>query len=332
MNTDAGAHARTPAAAYAQAAEVAGRAPSIHNTQPWHWQVHSDRLDLLADTSRALPGTDPDERMLLVSCGAALHHAQVALRAQGHTVQVRPLPDPARPQLLATLTISGDEAVTADAVRLMQALQLRHTDRRPTVDTPVTAEQVDQLRQIAGEFGVHLHKLTADQVSELAVAVSRAEEAAATEPAVRAETAAWTGPDRPAGAGVPPEFIPDRRPETDVGEREFTARGALAVGGGHDKSSTYAVLFGESDDRGAWLRAGQALSAVWLQATVQGLALLPYSQVIEIDGSRAMMRRILSNLGYAYIVLRLGVADPDHPLPGHTPRLPFDTTTTVDPD
>ncbi|GAA2359230.1 NAD(P)H nitroreductase [Catellatospora methionotrophica] len=330
MNT-AAEHDRSPAAAYARSAEAAGRAPSIHNTQPWHWRVHPDRLDLFADTTRALPGTDPDERMLLVSCGGALHHAQVALRAQGHLAQVRPLPDPAQPDLLATLTISGDEPATAQDVRLVQAIQLRHTDRRPTVDLAVTAEQVDELRRIAGEFGVHLHKLTRDQVSELAVAVSRAEEAAAADPAMQAETAAWTGPGRPADAGVPPEFIPDRRPETDVGEREFTARGALAVGGGHDKSSTYAVLFGEADDRAAWLRAGQALSAVWLHATALGLAVLPYSQVIEIDGSRAMMRRILSNLGYAYVVLRLGVADPDHPLPGHTPRFPFDTTTTIDP-
>ncbi|MEU7824235.1 nitroreductase [Catellatospora sp. NPDC049133] len=330
MNTAAEQH-RPPAAAYAQAAETAGRAPSIHNTQPWHWQVHPDRLDLYADTTRALPGTDPDERMLLVSCGAALHHAQVALAAQGHTVDTRTLPDPAEPHHLAVLTISGDMPVTADAVRLVQALQLRHTDRRPTVDTPVAPEQVDELRRIAGEYGVHLHRLTPPQVSELAVAVSRAEDAAAGEPTLRAETAAWTGPDRPAGAGVPPEFIPDKRPETDVGERDFTARGALPVGGGHDKSSTYVVLFGGDDDRAAWLRAGQALSAVWLHATGQGLAVLPYSQVIEIDGSRAMMRRILSNLGYAYIVLRLGVADPDHPLPGHTPRLPFDATATVDP-
>ncbi|GAB4055642.1 Acg family FMN-binding oxidoreductase [Catellatospora paridis] len=332
MNTTAGEHDRSPSAAYAQAAEAAGRAPSIHNTQPWHWQVHADRLDLFADTSRALPGIDPDERMLLVSCGAALHHAQVALMAQGHTVEVRPLPDPAQPDHLATLVITGDAPVTAEAVHMMQALRLRHTDRRPTVDTPVTAEQVDELRRLAGEFDVHLHRLTPDQVSELAVAVSHAEEAAAAEPAWQAETARWVGPGRPPGTGVPPEVLPDKRPETDVGERDFGARGALTVGGGHDKSSTYVVLFGDGDDRAAWLRAGQTLSAVWLHATGQGLAVLPYSQVIEIDGTRAMMRRILSNLGYAYIVLRLGVADPDHPLPGHTPRLPFDATATVDPD
>lgn len=330
MTTSTGEQHRPAAAAYAQAAEAAGRAPSIHNTQPWHWQIHPDRLDLHADTTRALPNTDPDERMLLISCGAALHHAQVALHAEGYDVAVRPLPDPARPEHLATVTITGDTPVTAHAVRLVQALQLRHTDRRPTVDTPVTADQVDELRRIADAVGVHLHRLTPDQVTDLVVAVSHAEDAAAAEPAVQAETHRWTGPSRPAGTGLPPEVIPDRRPETDVGERDFGTHGTLTVGGGHDKASTYVVLFGAEDDRAAWLRAGQALSAVWLHATTQGLAVLPFSQVIEIDGTRAMMRRILSHLGYPYLVLRLGVADPEHAPLGHTPRLPFDATATID--
>ncbi|WP_155368338.1 Acg family FMN-binding oxidoreductase [Catellatospora vulcania] len=321
---------RPPTAAYADAAEAAGRAPSIHNTQPWHWQIHPDRLDLYADTSRALPGTDPDQRMLLVSCGAALHHAQVALHAQGYDTAVRPLPEPDRPEHLATVTITGDVPVTAQAMRLARSLRLRHTDRRPTVDSPVSAEQFEELRRIAAAVGVHLHRLTPDQVTDLVVAVSHAEDADAAEPARQAETHLWTGPSRPAGTGLPPEVIPDRRPETDVGERDFGAHGTLQPGGGHDKAATYVVLFGADDDRAAWLRAGQALSAVWLQATAQGLAVLPYSQVIEIDGTRAMMRRILSHLGQAYLVLRLGVADPEHALPGHTPRLPFEQTATVD--
>ncbi|BCJ76560.1 NAD(P)H nitroreductase [Catellatospora sp. IY07-71] len=328
MTTSHGA----PGAAYAQAAEAAGHAPSIHNTQPWHWSVHPDRLELRTDPARALPGTDPDGRMLTVSCGAALHHAEVALRAAGQAVDVRMLPDPADPGLLAVLTSTGDVPVTPESMRLMQALRLRHTDRRPTVDVAVTAEQVDELREIAGRYGVHLHRLNPDQVTDLVVAVSRAEDAAAAEPAWQAETARWTGPDRPAGTGLPPEVIPDRRPETDVGERDFGTRGTLEVGGGHDKASTYVVLFGDDDDRAAWLRAGQALSAVWLHATAQGLAVLPFSQVVEIDGTRAMMRRILSQLGHAYIVLRLGMADPEHGLPGRTPRLPFDQTTSVDAD
>ncbi|GIH21094.1 hypothetical protein [Rugosimonospora africana] len=37
--------------------------------------------------------------------------------------------------------------------------------------------------------------------------------------------------------------------------------------------------------------------------------------------TRAVLRRMLSGLGEPYLLLRLGMADPDHPGPAHTPRL-----------
>ena len=45
----------------ADAAEQAVRyAPSVLNTQPWHWRVHPERLELFADRRRQLTVTDPD--------------------------------------------------------------------------------------------------------------------------------------------------------------------------------------------------------------------------------------------------------------------------------
>jgi nitroreductase len=314
---------RPVAAAFAEAAEMAGLAPSFHNTQPWRWRVGSDALDLYADTTRALPATDPEGRMLAISCGAALHHARTALAAEGYEASVQTFPSPDLPTHLARVTVSGARPVSAEAIRLVQAIDMRHTDRRPTLDIPVTAAQLETLRQVAEAEGVHLHRLTDDQVTEFAVAVSHADDAAAADPALQAETARWTGGTRPEGTGLPDAVIPSRRPETDVGERDFGTTGSLPIGGEHDKASAYAVLFGETDDREGWLRAGQAMSAVWLRATELGLAVLPFSQVVEVVSTRVLMRQMLAELGHAYIVLRLGLADPDHSGPPHTPRLQF---------
>src|SRR3954451_22815591 len=77
------------------AVAVAVRAPSIHNTQPWSWRLGPDALVLRADRSRQLAVADPDGHSLLVSCGAALHLTDVALRAQGWQIVTRLLPDPA---------------------------------------------------------------------------------------------------------------------------------------------------------------------------------------------------------------------------------------------
>jgi nitroreductase len=321
-----------PAAQLARAAEIAALAPSIHNTQPWRWQVSSQALDLYADRARTLPETDPDGRMLTVSCAAALHHARVALAAEGVETRLELLPDPADTDHLARLSATGRQPVTAQAMRLLQAAEIRRTDRRPTIAVAVSAEQVEQLRQAAVAERVHLHRLTADQVTELVVAVSRAEDITAAEPAVRAETARWVGDARPEGAGLPAEVIPAHRPQTDVGERDFGAPGTLPIGEEHDRQSAYLVLFGEADERIDWLRAGQALSAVWLRATELGLAVLPYSQVIEVQATRVRLFGMLSGLGYPYLVLRVGVADPQHQGPPHTPRLPFEQTVDVNVD
>ena len=65
-----------PSDVLAGAATAAARhAPSILNTQPWRWRVSPGRLELFAEPRRHLAVTDPDGRLLLLSCGAVLHHA-----------------------------------------------------------------------------------------------------------------------------------------------------------------------------------------------------------------------------------------------------------------
>jgi len=55
----------------------------VHNIKPGTWQVRPDGLRLYADPSRRLTLADPQGRNLAISCGASLHHAQVAALANG---------------------------------------------------------------------------------------------------------------------------------------------------------------------------------------------------------------------------------------------------------
>ena len=84
---------------------LASRAPSIHNTQPWLCRLSASTLHLYADPTRWLPATDADRRDLIVSCGAMLHHLEVALASLGVEVTVHRLPNPADPDHLATLEL-----------------------------------------------------------------------------------------------------------------------------------------------------------------------------------------------------------------------------------
>ncbi|QSB16888.1 nitroreductase [Natronosporangium hydrolyticum] len=305
----------------AEAARAAGLAPSVHNTQPWRWLVHPDHLELYADRSRQLPVADPEGRLLTISCGAALHHAQVALAAEGWRSTVTPLPDPAQPDLLARVIPTTATEDPNAALRRFQAAQRRHTDRRAVTDQPVPPTALAQIRAAVEEYGLNLHVFRPEQLSELAVAADRAERQAASQPELLAELAYWTGGQQPAGTGIPDRAIPSEPPHTHVPVRDFGHPGELAPGAGTDRAASYAVLFGAEDTPASWLRAGQAAAAGWLTATEQGVAVLPFSAIVEAPGTRAVLRHLLAELGQPYLVLRLGLADPDHPGPAPTDRL-----------
>jgi nitroreductase len=307
------------------AAEAAARAPSIHNTQPWRWRVHSDAMDLHADRDRQLGELDPAGHLLLLSCGAALQHARVALAAEGWAYEVsRPAAQP-----LARLRITGPTGADPTAMRRFQATLVRRTDRRPASTDPVTPSALDAVTRAVQAEHERLHVLRPEQVIELAAAAHSAMRAEDTDERQRAELARWVGGARPEGTGIPDSAIPAEPPRTTVPGRDFGVTGTLPIDAGHDKAAVYAVLYGDGDTDADWLRAGEALSAAWLDAVDHGLNLLPISVPVEIAHTRYLLRDMLAGVGYPHVVVRLGVADPDHTGPGHTPRLPGDQTIEV---
>ncbi|BCY14065.1 nitroreductase [Actinoplanes sp. L3-i22] len=313
--------------ALAQAADAARFAPSIHNTQPWRWVVRADRLELYAVTGRQLHAQDPDARMLLVSCGAALHHAQVALDAEGwgYTVE-RPgsLDGP-----LAVITPGDRRPAEPEATRHLQMLQVRRTDRRTVRDEAVPGPVLDALVKAASPGGAELHLLDRDQVLDLAVAVEHAQSAEDADERARAELATWVGGDRPDGTGIPASALPAEVPLTTVAERDFQAEGSVTAGDGHDRAATYGVLYGRGDAPSDWLRSGESLSRLWLAATEHAVSLLPFSGPVEVPFTRAALTRLLGGTGVPYLAVRLGLQDPDRTAPPHTPRLPATQVITL---
>nr|WP_246568841.1 nitroreductase [Polymorphospora rubra] len=299
---------------------MAGHAPSVHNTQPWRWTVHPDRLELSAVRDRQLAATDPEGRLLTISCGAALHHARTALAADGWDCTVRRLPDPDRPDLLAVLVAGEHRAPDEAAVRLVQTMSVRHTDRRPLSDEVLTDDVLKTISEAVRAEGPHLHVLTGEQVYDLASAADRAGTAEREDPAVQEELAYWIG--RGDGLGVPAHVLPEVQPATTVPGRDFGQPGTLPIAPGHDRAAFYGLFYGDGDEPLWWLRAGEALSAAWLTATRLGASVLPLSAVVEVTATRAALRRLVAELGWPYLVIRLGVADPEHAGPPHTPRLP----------
>ena len=310
----------------AEAAATAGYAPSIHNTQPWLWRGGNDTLDLFLQRDRVLATTDPDARLATLSCGAALHHALTALGAEGWHVTVARMPDAADQDHLARLRVYAPAPSNPQAVRQVRTIPLRHTNRQPVTGPPVGPADLDAITTAVQAEGAWLHVLRADQVIELAAAADLAQRAEADESSWRSELAYWTGGTRPAGSGIPDAAIPQHAAETTVPGRDFGHRGDHPISAEHDRTALFAILYGRNDEPRDWLRAGEALSAGWLIATERGISVMPISAPVEVISTRDTLRRLLSYLGFPFLVLRLGTLDPADADAVHTPRLPTDQT------
>ncbi|MEV6971284.1 nitroreductase [Hamadaea sp. NPDC051192] len=307
----------------AHAAETASAAPSIHNSQPWRWEVDGDRLELYAERSRQLTATDPEGRMLTISCGTSLHHARLALAGWGWQAEVDRFPD-GDGDLLARIRLAGAIPITAEAEQLLRTIGHRHTDRRPVANRPVPSDALQALAAAAYAEGARLQLLHVEQVDDLASATAHAAEIDAADPTIQNELSEWTGGER-RELGLPDEVIPSRPPQTNVPSREFSGSGSLQIGDNHDKSASYGLLYGDEDNPLGWLRGGEALSALWLTAVRLGLGIMPISEPVEVPAGRQILRRTLSYLGWPYLAVRVGVPA-DETEPEATPRLPASET------
>lgn len=299
-----------------EAARAALAAPSIFNTQPWRWQADPDVLRLHADRQRQLLTADPQGRLLTVSCGAGLHHARTALAAAGLATDVRELPDPADPDLLAEVRVVGPHEPALAELQALAAISRRHTDRRPFTTQPVSDAACRALTTAGERERAHVHLVRADQVAVLALAAVRAGALQLSDPEYRAELADWTHRPPWSGEGVSSETTV-RAVARRVPIRDYAPFGGDTMHPGRDTDAgaRYFVLFTDDDTPAAWLRAGQALSAVLLTATVHGLGSAPVSDVTEVSGTRDELRRLLPGLGHPQVCVRVGYAQPGPPAP-----------------
>jgi nitroreductase len=140
------------------ALSLAVRAPSAHNSQPWHWRVDAESLHLYAHRSRQLRATDPDDRDLLLSCGAALHHCVVALAAVGWQATVHRFPEPANHHHLARITVTPAPPSEAD-IRLVDAIGRRRTDRRHYGNAEVSPADIALIGARVARMGVTMRRI-----------------------------------------------------------------------------------------------------------------------------------------------------------------------------
>lgn len=284
--------------------ELACLAPSVHNTQPWSWRVDGATAELYADLTRLLSAEDPVGRNLTISCGAALHHFQFAARALGWSTDVQRLPESVDAMLLARVTLSRRPDATIAPADL-SILRQRCTDRRRFTAWPVPAPRLERLVGEASAWGAR--GTIIDDVGDrfrVELIANRALTYRDLDPAALQEQQHWIG--RHDADGIPLAVLPvepdylGRCSRFSAGVLEDTR---LVINGGDG----LIALGGDADDIATWLRTGEGLSALWLEATRMGLSVVPISQPMEVDATRRELRdAVMHGAFLPHLLLRVG--------------------------
>ena len=307
------------------ALEMAVRAPSLHNSQPWRWRIGERSIHLYADHARNLESTDPEGRELIISCGAALHHLRVALAALGWTCTIHRLPDQSDLRHLAAIELEPTEP-SADAVVLAAQINRRRSDRRPYRSSPLPPFAVTQIGRNAAAYGMTARFVTDPHSRhELALAVAEADDIESIDVGYRNEVQAWSG-QHFADDGVPARSVPPDAAYDGVRLRHFAhpempAQSPIGgTGSAEGDVGTLIVLGTATDDVYAWLLTGEATGTILLTATGFGLASCPLTQPLEVARTRRLVRdAVLGGAVHPQMILRVGFPIADREAPA-TPR------------
>ena len=296
--------------------EAAVHAPSVNNTQPW-WFSNGDKgISLHADVERRLRIADPEGREMMISCGAALFTARLAMRYLGLVPKVSVLPDPDLPNLVAVIGYGDERVAPVEYEReLFAVIPQRRTHRGGFDPEPLPDGVISALRDEASREKVLLRIMAeAGQRGALAAVVEAGDYSLRLDAARVREQSKWAPPPgSPRRDGVPPTSYPARP------ERTMPSFPSRDFAHGHDwglppsgpaavprSAGVVAVLTTTADQPEDWVAAGQALQRVLLLATSCGVAAALHSQPLEVPELRAFIRTALCQGAYPQMVVRFG--------------------------
>ena len=310
--------------------QLACRAPSLHNSQPWHVRAHDGELRIFVESDRAPHATDPSGREIIISCGALLDHLRVAAAAAGWRAEFDRFPNPNDLDHLATISFHPSQMVTDAERARADAILARRSDRLPFAKPASWAYIEPLLRNAVDPDQATLYVLPDSARPQLAEASRLTEALRRYDNSYQAELHWWTAPYE-AAEGVPSSSLvsPSERDRVDVA-RDFP----VGMQPGHRPEvpfdrSVIAVLSADGDDRRVALGCGEALSAVLLEATMAGLATCPLSHITEMEASRAIIRGLTGGSGDPQILIRIGEVPALADQPPATPRRPLAEVLTL---
>ena len=297
------------AEALAGIVELACRAPSLHNSQPWRWVLEDTTLHLFADHTRFEHRTMSTDREVILSCGVVLDHLQVAAAAAGWATNVERFPDPEDHDDLASIAFHRAASVTDHDRALGQAISVRRTDRLAFAAPEPWIVLSHLLHSVIDGTVAKLDVIDDDGRPALADASRRSEAHRSGDETYQCELEWWTecsGPD----VGIPSSAMAraEEADRVDVA-RAFPVHGIGIRRPQIDRDhSKILVLSTNEDSHRNTLQCGEVLSRVLLECTAAGFATCTLTHMIELHASREMILTLTGRRAEPQVLVRVGRA------------------------
>jgi len=307
------------------AVELACRAPSLHNIQPWRWVAGKMGVDLFVDPHRTVTSTDRSGREAIISCVAALDHFRVAMAAAGWETNVDQFPNPSNLDHLVSADFAPVDYVTQPRRDRANAILHRRTNRLPFRAPKHWGSLEPVLRSSFDNDSVALDVLSDDARPRLAEASRVTDALRRYDDSYQHELLWWTSPLRDA-EGIPESALVS---ESDARRVDVNRQFPVDPLDGRSSAGTYdqakiLALSTPRDTRADALNCGEALSAILLECTMAGLATCPVTHLTELESGREIIRDLTAApAAVPQVLIRVGVEPEGELIPKPTPRRPL---------
>ena len=287
-------------------------APSMHNTQPWRFEVQGHVVDVFLDGSRTLPAEDPTGRAMRIAAGAATFNLRCAAETLGYGTWFGLAPYVEEPDLLARIVVEPTQTRNEELRELAAQIPRRHTDRNPSDATPLAENLRVALTRAAYAEGADLTWLGDSEISTVLEMVLDTDLREIGDWHRRAERARWVGGER-ASEGVPSSALGPRSASYPAAVRDLATRplDRLREASKFETRPEVAVLSTDFDGPADQVAAGSALERVLLTATEAGLSASFLNQPLEFEDLRSKVQLLTQRPGHAHMIIRFGHSRPE---------------------
>lgn len=291
-------------------------APSSHNAQPWSFHVQENSISILPNLQRSLPISDPFNRHLYIALGCALENLLIAAHHYGFKTKVEYCPQ----EEVAARVIFLGRGESEKGARLINAIVSRESNRSRYKEK-VPQKFVEWLAGFSVP-GIEISAITDRSTREklASVLISSRIKAFSCAP-FRQEMSSYKRNNWTHEYTGMPGFTMNFNPAVSLIAgfliKNFNVMKVIQKRE-MESLTRYSPLFifvcSREHNKEAWLRAGQSLEHILVEATAQGVSTsmgavppdtTPLQEIVSMPRPQMFVRA-----GYARKIL------------GHSPRLP----------